>query len=87
MSGLGKRGKDKVATTDALFQKTEKPEPHKSETMESHKPVKKSFEFSFELAEKLRERAFRERRILSERRWLSISRIPRYRQRGLVAGG
>ncbi|MDE7064402.1 MAG: hypothetical protein K2O70_02890 [Desulfovibrionaceae bacterium] len=62
MSGLGKRGKDKVATTDALFQKTEKPEPHKSETMESHKPVKKSFEFSFELAEKLRERAFRERR-------------------------
>ena len=61
MSGLGKRGKDKV-TTEALFQKTEKPETHESKTVENHKPVKKSFEFSFELAEKLRERAFRERR-------------------------
>ena len=86
MSGLGKRGQDKVVKgANQLFTKTEntesseaeKPESHKTKNTESGeainaensktaspKPrlVKKSFVFSFELAEDLRKYCFENRK-------------------------
>ena len=62
MAGLGNRGKGKIESANALFQKTENMENQNAGDMENHPPVKKSFAFSFELAEALREHAFRTRR-------------------------
>lgn len=61
MSGLGNRGKGKVGT-DAVFRKTEKPENQNTKNEEEREPVKKSFVFSYDLSEALREHAFKTRR-------------------------
>lgn len=86
MSGLGKRGQDKVAKgANQLFTKTENTENSEAEKPENHKAVnpgsgeainaencktvspkprlvKKSFVFSFELAEDLRKYCFENRK-------------------------
>lgn len=62
MAGLGKRGQDKVGGANELFRKTEHMESAKDINTENPNPVKKSFVLSFELAERLREYAFRLRR-------------------------
>lgn len=61
MAGLGSRGKAKVGGANELFSKTEKHESHKNENTENMQPVKKSFVFSFALAEQLRKYAFEKR--------------------------
>ncbi|GAB1253004.1 hypothetical protein [Desulfovibrio falkowii] len=69
MAGLGTRGKAKVGGANELFSKTEKHESrqnintenHKNENIENMQPVKKSFVFSFALAEQLRKHAFEKR--------------------------
>ena len=69
MAGLGKRGQAKVVGANELFRKTENTENqqninhenHKHGNMENKPPVKKSFVFSFALAEQLRKHAFENR--------------------------
>lgn len=67
MSGLGSRGQDKVSANE-LFRKTDNTENSKddltqsSKNTETHEPVRKQYVFAYELSEKLRELAFRERR-------------------------
>lgn len=70
MAGLGKRGQEKVANgANELFTQTEKPENQKNGNPENNKAdsskprlVKKSFVFSFELAEELRKYCFENRK-------------------------
>lgn len=68
MSGLGKRGQEKVAGANELFNKTENMENSKTIKNEGDEsinqesqPVKKSFVFSYALAEQLRKYAFEHR--------------------------
>ena len=69
MAGLGKRGQEKVAKgANELFNKTENMESNKPSNEDNDKhinqenqPVKKSFVFSFALAEQLRKFAFEHR--------------------------
>lgn len=64
MAGLGKRGQEKISAppVDELFRKTDNAQNSNCVKTEIHQPVRKQYVFSFELAEKLRELAFKERR-------------------------
>lgn len=64
MAGLGQRGQKIISAPpmDELFRRTDNTENSKCVKTEIQQSVRKQYVFSFELAEKLRELAFKERR-------------------------